>query len=149
MDIFDIDPNSVDEPKDFSAIKAGLTRIRCVDVQTERKVLKSTNTEELVVTCEYEITDPASIETVDGSAPGHLFNRLYTHSDGALKMVRKAIESHGLAWTDFIAGRDWQMLNGLEADVKVKLITKNHETGEELDNPRNEINFKLPKKESV
>lgn len=151
MSLQDLDLSGVEESKDFGAVKPVVTRLRIEEIEHVTEGLEDKKYNEYY-NVRTAFVDPSTVESVDPQlTPSAPWTKLYTHSPGALKMLRRFIEAHGYSWDEFVASGDREGflkgLEGAEADAKVKLVTKRSDTGEELENPRNEISYRLPKKQ--
>ena len=149
MSLNDVDMSGVEEPKDFGAIKTTITRLRIKEIEKVDAAAGKAYTDYFRVLT--ELTDPSSVESVDpNNTPSSPIVNLYYHNAGSLQVLRRFIEAHGFSWSDFVGASDkeafLQNLVGAEADAKIILVTKNNQTGEELDNPRNDVRYKTTKK---
>ena len=131
-DLYGLNLDAVEEPKDFSAVKAGTYRLRVEEIRQEKD-----NQDRQVINVRHSIVGTA--ETVDGGTPGGIFNTLYLHKQEALGFLRRFVEAHGSTWEAFKANRDVNQFIGAETDAIVTLETKNGKTGEDLASPRNRI----------
>lgn len=141
----DIDLSQVEESKDFGAVKTTTTRLRIKEITKEAaKPGKEYSHYFRVLT---EFVDPSIVEAVDpATAVSAPIVNLYVHNPGSLSVLRRFIEAHGYKWADFVGSVNreefLQSMVGAEATAKITLQTKNTQTGEDLDSPRNEVKYK-------
>lgn len=145
MSLNDHDYNDVQESKDFGAVKKVTTQLRVREVTIEKAPDGKTYGEFVQLLTEF--VDPSSVESIDptdqASAP---IVKLYFHTPGARGMAKRALEAHGIDWNEYVGAADKEAflierLAGQEATAKITVQTHRKDTGEELENPRNQVSY--------
>lgn len=150
MSLDELNLSSVEamEDKEFGAFKTCITSLRVRSIEKITVEDKAYKEKYRVFT---ELVDPTSVEPANPKiTPSGPIVELYVHNEGSLKMLRRFIEAHGFQWADFVGAQGnreefLQQLVGAEAEAKCILETKHWETGEELENPRNKVRYRIAK----